>query len=80
MSAATTECARSAAGIERERIAAMADAWSARFDALLEAGGNDVIDARAARQLRRYFAGFATEIRAEMHLPDPVSAGGGEQP
>ncbi len=55
---------------EREACARMADAWSKRFDVLAEAGGNDVIDERAARQLRRYFAGFADELRAEMHLPD----------
>jgi len=57
--------------IEREACAALAESWSTRFERLLEAGGNDVIDERAARQLRRYFSAFAAEIRAEMHLPDP---------
>lgn len=59
---------------EREACAKLAEAWSTRFEALAEAGGNDVIDERAARQLRRYFAGFATELRAEMHLPDAPAA------
>lgn len=59
---------------EREAGATMADAWSARFEALMDAGGNDVIDVQAARQLRRYFFAFATELRAEMHLADAVPA------
>lgn len=57
---------------ERKAGADMADAWSKRFETLAEAGGNDVIDVPAARQLRRYFFAFATELRAEMHLPDPA--------
>lgn len=63
-----------AAKAERDACAKMADAWSDRFGVLLDAGGNDVIDEQAARQLRRYFAGFATELRAEMHLPDAAIA------
>jgi hypothetical protein len=58
-----------AVAAERELAAAYADRMSERWTALAEAGGNGTIDAQMARTLRRFMAGFAMDIRAEMHVP-----------
>jgi len=61
---------RAAVLAERKAACDLAEIWAARFDRLSDAGGNETIDAMCARQLRRYFTAFATELNAEMHLPD----------
>ena len=60
---------------ERAACVVYVNKMSERWLKLAEAGGNETIDEAMARKLRRFFAGFADDIKAGMHVPDAPAEG-----